>query len=290
MRPGLEVVSLLDVRDLAYRYPDGHEALRGVTFTLAPGERVALLGGNGSGKTTLVRLLNGTRPPTRGRVLVDGLDTRAAATLLEVRRAVGLLFQDPDDQFVTTTVEREIAFGLENLRVPTAELRRTVDEALGRFDLEPHRRTPPHEMSGGEKARLALACVWVMRPRYLLLDETESLLDRRGREHLSAALAALPEETGILHATTDCELAARFPRVVVLHGGRQVADGAPDDVMPTLPAEVVARTSRPLVWRISSRLQSAGRIAHATASEERLLGALGVAPDPSIRRSPAGPS
>jgi len=282
---------MIELHDIAVEIP-GRPApvLDGVSFTLAPGERVALLGGNGSGKTTLVRLLNGTRPPTRGRVLVDGLDTRAAATLLEVRRAVGLLFQDPDDQFVTTTVEREIAFGLENLRVPTAELRRTVDEALGRFDLEPHRRTPPHEMSGGEKARLALACVWVMRPRYLLLDETESLLDRRGREHLSAALAALPEETGILHATTDCELAARFPRVVVLHGGRQVADGAPDDVMPTLPAEVVARTSRPLVWRISSRLQSAGRIAHATASEERLLGALGVAPDPNIRRSPAGPT
>ncbi len=263
--------------------------LDGVSFTLAPGERVALLGGNGSGKTTLLRLLDGTRPPTRGRVLVDGIDTRQAATLLEVRRAVGLLFQDPDDQFVTTTVEREIAFGLENLRVPTAELREAVDEALVRFGLEPHRWTPPHEMSGGEKARLALACVWVMRPRYLLLDETESLLDRRGRERLTAALAALPPATGILHATTDPELAARFARVVVLHAGHRVADGVPDDALGELPREVVARTGQPLVWRIASRLQAAGRIARATASEERLVEQLGVSlPDPGGAPSSSG--
>lgn len=263
--------------------------LDGVTFTLVPGERVALLGGNGSGKTTLLRLLNGTRPPTRGRVLVDGLDTRQAAALLEVRRRVGLLFQDPDDQFVSTTVEREIAFGLENLRVPTEEMRGIVDEALERFDLQPHRRTPPHEMSGGEKARLALACVWVMRPRYLLLDETESLLDRRGRERLAAALAALPFETGILHATTDSEFAARFPRVAVVHAGRLVADGAPDEILSRLPDEVAACTGRPLVWRISARLQAAGRLERATASEDRLVESLGLSPaEPGKRRSSAG--
>jgi energy-coupling factor transport system ATP-binding protein len=109
--------------------------LDGVSFTLAPGERVTLLGGNGSGKTTLARLLNGTHHSTRGCVLVDGVDTREPATRLDVRRAVGLLFQDPDDQFVTTTVEREIAFGLENLQLPSAELRIAVDEALRSFDL-----------------------------------------------------------------------------------------------------------------------------------------------------------
>jgi energy-coupling factor transporter ATP-binding protein EcfA2 len=266
---------MIEVREVAVEI-QGLPApvLEGVSFALGPGERAALLGGNGCGKTTLARLLNGTRLPTRGHVLVDGLDTRDTRSLVAIRRAVGLLFQDPDDQFVTTTVEREIAFGLENLRLPNPELRRAVDAALRDFDLEPHRQTPPHEMSGGEKARLALACVWVMRPRYLVLDETESLLDRRGRERLAAALAGLPSETAILHVTTDAEVASRCPRVLALHAGRLIADGTPDDVLASLPAAVIDRTGVPLAWRVASRLVAAGRLVRPTASSDRLIEAL----------------
>jgi energy-coupling factor transporter ATP-binding protein EcfA2 len=146
-------------------------------------------------------------------------------------------------------------------------------------------------MSGGEKARLALACVWVMQPRYLVLDETESLLDLRGRERLAAALAALPAKTGILHATTDPELAARFRRVIVLHAGRLVADGAPDAVLAALSEEVVVRTGHPLAWRISSRLRSTGRLDRATSSEAHLVETLAATrSDPSARRSSLGSS
>ena len=220
-------------------------ALDAVTFAVAAGERVALLGGNGSGKTTLLRLLNGTELPTQGTVRVEGHDTRDAATHILVRRAAGLLFQDPDDQFVSTTAAREIAFGLESLCVPSAEIHAEVDAALSHFGLESLRETPPHEMAGGEKARLALAAVWVMHPRALLLDETHSLLDRDGRARLAALLAALPSPTVVVHATTEADVAATYPRVLVLHEGRVVADGAPGVVFASLPDAVLQRTGRP---------------------------------------------
>lgn len=253
--------------------------LDGIDLCIAAGERVTLLGGNGSGKTTLARLLNGTYLPSRGRVLVEGRDTRDASTSAAVRRAVGLLFQDPDDQFVSTTVEREVAFGLENQCLPPGEMRPAVDEALRRFDLEAHRQSPPHEMSGGEKARLALACTWVVQPRCLVLDETESLLDRRGRECLARVLSALPESTAVLRITTDVEAAVATRRLLVLHAGRLVADGEPDDVFPRLPAAILRRTGTPLAWRLSRRLAAQGRSMRPTTSMDRLVAALAGAPD-----------
>jgi len=275
---------MIEVRGVTVEMPGrAKPVLDGIDCTIAPGEQVALLGGNGSGKTTLARLLNGTRAPTRGTIHVEGLDTRSPAALLQVRCAVGLLFQDPDDQFVTTTVEREIAFGLENQRLPAGELRVRVDALLAEFGLESQRRIAPHEMSGGEKARLALACVWAMRPRYLVLDETESLLDRRGRERLDAALAALPQETAIVHVTTDAERAARCDRVLVLHAGQLVATGPPDAIWAALPSSVVERTGLPLAWRLTSELVRRGRWTQATSSEERLVALAG-------RRDPGAPA
>jgi energy-coupling factor transporter ATP-binding protein EcfA2 len=244
--------------------------LDGVSLAIAAGERAVLLGGNGSGKTTLARLLNGTIQPTHGRVLVDGHDTRDETGVQHARRAVALLFQDPDDQFVSATAEREIAFGLENLGVTPAKMRVAVDEALRSFGLEEHAQTPPHEMSGGEKARLALACTWVMQPRAVVLDETESLLDWRGGERLTAALATLPASTAILRITTDAELAASSQRVLVLHAGRIEADGAPDEVFAAMSDEDRRRVGESLVWRLSRQLAGARRVTRPTASLERL--------------------
>lgn len=235
---------MIELRDVTVEKPGlSRPVLDGVSFALHAGERVALFGGNGSGKTTLARLLNGTEQPTRGTVHVATHDTRDAAAHVAVRRATGLLFQDPDDQFVSVTCEREIAFGLENLSVPTVEMRRQVGEAMRLFGLEVHRQDPPHEMSGGEKARVALASVWVMQPRILVLDETPSLLDRRGRERLEQCIRDLAPETLVVQTSTDFNAVRRFERVLVLDGGRLVADGAPAVVEAQLGSEWAARVT-----------------------------------------------
>jgi energy-coupling factor transporter ATP-binding protein EcfA2 len=271
---------LLEVHDVTVERP-GREmpVLDRVSFRLAPGERAALLGGNGSGKTTLARLLNGTQLPSRGRVLIHGHDTRDPAARLEVRRRVGLLFQEPDNQFVTTTAEREIAFGLENLCEIPERMRGSVQDALEDFDLASHRHAPPHEMSGGEKARLALACVWVMGPGTVVMDETDSLLDLRGTETLLQKIDDLPAETTLLRVTTDADVAASAARVLVLDEGRVVADGAPEAVFAHLPEHVVERVGVPLVWRLSMELVRTGRLHRPTVSLQNVLDALGM-PEP----------
>jgi energy-coupling factor transporter ATP-binding protein EcfA2 len=251
--------AILEVDAVTVRRPHRSQpVLEDVSFGLWPGERVVLLGGNGSGKTTLVRLLNGTLLPDAGQVRVQGKATTDPGALHEVRRCVGMLFQDPDNQFVTTTAEREIAFGLENLQQTASSMRTQVDAALDDFDLARYRHTPPHEMSGGEKARLALASVWVMGARVLVLDETESLLDRRASERLHERMQTLPAATIVLQVTTDVDLAADADRVLVLHDGRLIADGPPDSVWSQLPEPVVERVGLPLVWRLSQQVQPAG--------------------------------
>lgn len=251
-------------------------ALQGVRFRLEVGERAALLGANGSGKTTLARLLNGTHLPTRGRVVVDGHDTADPDSRFEVRRLVGLLFQDPDNQFVTTTLEREIAFGLENLGTDVVTMRAAVREAMDEFELAAHRDAAPHELSGGEKARLALACVWVMGSRAVLLDETDSLLDARGEETLLRKIDELPAETTVLRLTTDAEVAASCARVLLLHEGRLVADGPPDAVFAHMPPEVEEAVGAPLVWRVSQELVRLGRLRRPTVSMDTVMNTLGL--------------
>ncbi len=268
---------MIEVHDATVELPGRSDpVLQDVSFRLHAGERVALLGGNGSGTTTLARLLNGTQVPTRGRVIVHGFDTADPDARFEVRRRVGLLFQDPDNQFVTTTVEREIAFGPENLNESPASMRPRVRAAIEAFALRGSEELPPHEMSGGEKARLALACVWVMGPSTLVLDETDSLLDLRGAERLWQQVRELPAETTLLRSTTDAEIAAAAPRILVLHEGKLVADGPPDAVFAHLPAAVVARVGRPLVWRLSEALVEAGRLRRPTVSLANVLAACGI--------------
>jgi energy-coupling factor transport system ATP-binding protein len=268
---------VIELHEVSVELPGGAGlVLDHLNLRLCPGERVTLLGGNGSGKTTLARLLNGTQLPTRGQVLVHGWDTRDPDGRFDVRRRVGLLFQEPDNQFVTTTAEREIAFGLENLEVSWTRMQQAVREALDDFGLQGLESMAPHEMSGGEKARLALACVWVMGSEALVLDETDSLLDRRGTERLWQQIDALPEDTTVLRVTTDADVAASSSRVLVLHAGCLVADGAPDAVFAHLPAEVVERVGLPLMWRISQRLVAAGRMRRPTVSVEDVLTAVGI--------------
>ncbi|WP_434380399.1 energy-coupling factor ABC transporter ATP-binding protein [Melittangium boletus] len=185
--------------------------------------RVGVVGGNGSGKSTFARLLNGLLVPERGRVLVDGLDTRTDARA--IRRQVGFVFQNPDNQIVLPTVEEDLAFGLKNLRLPPADIAARVTAALRRHDLEGLRHHPAHLLSGGQKQLLALSSVLVMEPRYIVFDEPTTLLDLRNKRRLAQAIHALPQTAIVV--SHDLELLHDFDRVLVFEAGRIVADDVP---------------------------------------------------------------
>jgi cobalt transport protein ATP-binding subunit len=210
------------VDDLAFAYPDGHQALFGVDLRIERGERVALLGPNGAGKTTLVLHLNGILRGGRGRVEVAGLPV-ADAQLQEIRRRVGIVFQDPDDQLFMPTVGDDVAFGPRNLGLPEAEVAARVREALEQVGMADAADRPPHHLSFGQRRRVAVATVLSMRPEILVLDEPSSNLDPAGRRELAEVLEALP--VTLLMVTHDLPYALQLcPRSVVLDGGVIVAD------------------------------------------------------------------
>ena len=212
----------VEVRSLSYAYPDGHAALHGVDLRIAPGERVAVLGPNGAGKTTLALHLNGILTPQAGSVSVDGLDV-VRRNLKEVRRRVGVVFQDPDDQLFMTSVGDDVAFGPANLGLSGPELRARVDAALAAVRMSEARERPPHHLSFGERRRVALATVLAMDPTVLVLDEPTSNLDPAGRRELADVLARIP--VTLVMITHDLPYALQLcERSVVMDAGRIVAD------------------------------------------------------------------
>jgi cobalt/nickel transport system ATP-binding protein len=213
----------LVIRNLAYAYPDGHQALFGVDLTVYRGERIAVLGPNGAGKTTLVLHLNGILRGGVGEVAVAGLPV-VPVHYQEIRRRVGIVFQDPDDQLFMPSVGEDVAFGPANLGVRGPELDRRVDEALGAVGMLEFRSRPPHHLSFGQRRRVAVATVLAMRPEILVLDEPSSNLDPASRRELADILRSL--ELTTVMVTHDLPYALELcPRSVILDGGRIAADG-----------------------------------------------------------------
>ncbi len=213
----------LSVTGLRFAYPDGQQALDGVDLTVAAGERVALLGPNGAGKTSLALHLNGILTPQAGRVEVGGVEV-AEPHLAEVRRRVGLVFQDPDDQLFMPTVRADVAFGPANLGLAGAELEARTQEALDAVEVAPLAGRAPHHLSGGEQRRAALATVLAMRPDVLVLDEPTAGLDPAGRREVIDLLRGLPFTELVI--THDLPFALELcPRSVIMDGGRVAADG-----------------------------------------------------------------
>jgi cobalt/nickel transport system ATP-binding protein len=221
--------SVLDVRGLAYAYPDGHQALYGVDVQVHSGERVALLGPNGAGKTTLVLHLNGILTAGAGTVVISGLSV-VRENLQEVRRRVGIVFQDPDDQLFMPTVHDDVAFGPANLGLSGAALERRVIEALDRVGMADYVDRPPHHLSFGQRRRVAVATVLAMEPEILVLDEPSSNLDPASRRELADIVRSL--DVTVLMVTHDLPYAMELcPRSVVLSDGVIVADGSTYDVL-----------------------------------------------------------
>ncbi len=211
---------------------DEKETLHGVNLEIEEGTFVAILGHNGSGKSTLAKLFNGILLPTEGRVLVDGIDTTHEDKLLQVRAAVGLVFQNPDNQIVANVVEDDVAFAPENLGVDPAEIRRRVDAALKTVGMYEYRLHAPHLLSGGQKQRVAIAGVLAMQPKCIVLDEPTAMLDPVGRREVVSTVTRLCREEGITvvlitHHMSECVGA---DRLVVMSEGNVIADGTPREV------------------------------------------------------------
>lgn len=207
-------------------------AIRNVSFTVAPGEFVAILGHNGSGKSTLAKHMNALLVPEEGTIWVDSIDTKDKEMIWDIRQRVGMVFQNPDNQIVATVVEEDVAFALENLGVPPEEIRRRVDEAMRMTGIYKHRLKGPHKLSGGQKQRVAIAGVIAMRPDCLVLDESTAMLDPRGREKVMSTIGHLNRDFGItvVAITHYMEEAAQADRVLVMSEGRVVMEGTPQQV------------------------------------------------------------
>ncbi len=228
---------MIRVEHISFFYPDEEgrprKVLDDVSLRIGEGETVAVMGRNGSGNTTFARCLNGLLLPGSGRVCVDELCTASPGDLAEIRRRVGMVFQNPDNQIVSATVEREIAFGLENLGVPYERMHEIVDEMLVKFNVQAHRHRPPHHLSGGEKQRLALAAVSAMEPRCLVLDEPTSLLDPKSRREVLQYVQELRRHDlrmTVILITQFPDEALLADRLIIFHEGRVAADGRPEAV------------------------------------------------------------
>ena len=228
---------MIETRDLTYTYPapEGEQnppALRDVTVKIEKGSFTVVLGHNGSGKSTFAKHLNAVLLPCGGAVYVDGMDTRDEKLLLEIRRRTGMVFQNPDNQIVANVVEEDVAFGPENLGVPTAEIRRRVDDALAAVGMEQFASHAPHLLSGGQKQRIAIAGILAMEPECIVLDEATAMLDPAGRREVIDTVLRLNREQGItvVLITHHMVEAERADRVIVMNDGEVAMDGMPRQV------------------------------------------------------------
>ena len=228
---------IIKVEHLGFTYPGVEDAPGAVVFedmnlTIEQGSLVAILGSNGCGKSTLAKHFNSILLPCGGKVWVNGMDTSDEYKLIAIRRNVGMVFQNPDNQIVANVVEEDVAFGPENLGIASPEIRHRVDNALAQVGMSKYAQHAPHLLSGGQKQRVAIAGVIAMAPKCIVLDEPTAMLDPRGRSEVMQTITKLNREKGItvVLITHHMDEAAQCDRVVVMHKGKVAADGTPKDV------------------------------------------------------------
>lgn len=253
---------------------EGHEALCGISLSIAAGEFVAVLGANGSGKSTLARHLNALLLPSTGTCRVCGWDTKDEARRWDIRQEVSMVFQNPDNQLIAAVVADDVAFGPENLGVPPAEIRTRVQDALALVGMESYAQAAPHLLSGGQKQRIAIAGAIAMQTHCLVLDEPTAMLDPRGRAEVLRAVKKLHEEQGmtIVYITHFMEEAIAADRIVLMDAGRVVMDGTPHKVFSQSEKVRALGLDIPLAADLAEHLRRGGRdLPQGIVTDEELL-------------------
>ncbi len=254
---------ILRTEHLCFSYENDEKnesALDDVSISVKKGEFVALLGHNGSGKSTIAKHFNAILLPTGGKVYVKGMDTEDEAVLTEIRRRVGMVFQNPDNQIVATIVEEDVAFGPENLGLPSEEIRKRVDDALKAVDMYEYRLHAPHKLSGGQKQRIAIAGIIAMQPECIVLDEPTAMLDPRGREEVMNTILSLCKNQGItiVLITHYMDEAAQADRVIVIDNGKILIEGDAREVFSKARLLREHGLDVPQAVELSQRLRAMG--------------------------------
>ena len=225
--------NIIEIKNAVYKYDEESEdVLHGVSLTVKKGEFLCILGHNGCGKSTLAKLINGLYQPTSGSVLVNGMDTKDEDKILSIRSLAGMVFQNPDNQMVATIVEEDVAFGPENLGVPQQELRNRVDNALKTVNMFQFKDSAPHRLSGGQKQRIAIAGILAMEPQIIIMDESTSMLDPKGRREVLETVHRLNKEKGItvVFITHFMEETVHADRIIVMGDGVIKMEGTPKEI------------------------------------------------------------
>lgn len=258
--------NILEFQNVSFRYEGNSEkehlplAVRNVSFAVKKGDFVAILGHNGSGKSTLAKLSNSILLPESGKVLVNGMDTADESLSYDIRRTVGVVFQNPDNQIVASVVEEDVAFGPENLGVPPEEIRKRVDNALKAVGMYEYRKHEPHKLSGGQKQRVAIAGMIAMLPECIVLDEPTAMLDPRGRKEVMDTILKLNREMGmtVVFITHFMEEAVRASRVIVMDNAEILMDGTPREVFRQADRVKAAGLDVPKPAELARALQKRG--------------------------------
>ena len=271
--------NIIELKNVSYDYVSGDIITRGVkdvTLDIERGSFVAFVGHNGSGKSTLAKLLNGFFVPDKGKVFVEGIDTADDDKIFDIRKKVGMVFQNPDNQMVASIVEDDLAFGPENLGVPREEIGKRIDWALKTVNMEGQNKRTPNKLSGGQKQRISIAAILVMKPDVLILDESTAMLDPKGREEVMETIMRLNKEEGmtVILITHYMEEVILADKVVVMNDGEVVLHGTPKEVYKELETIRNAQLELPIITQVVVELKNRGYDVPLSLTKEELVEAL----------------
>lgn len=263
---------MIEIKNLKFRYDGSNvNALDGVTLTLPKGKYIAILGHNGSGKSTLSKLLVGLYKPTEGEIIIDGIKMRINS-LKDIRKKVGIIFQNPDNQFIGSSVEDDIAFGLENHCVPRDEIKKRVNSYAKKVGMENFLEREPHTLSGGQKQKVAIASILALDPQIIIFDEITSMLDPKGKKEVLNLIKKIQKSQGktLISITHDMDEAIQADHILVFASGKLIAEGNPEEILKNEEIIKIAKIDSPFIYKLSSKIEDIEPVYDA----KKLIGAI----------------